>query len=228
MSAPSPDITTLLERSQAIINRASTLEVRHTEMNTLLHNLDTRVARAEQDHTDAVEHSVVLGEAIEGAKEVIAQLSEHGLANLKRLVTDGLQAIFDGCNYSLDIEISDRGTLKTADLILVETFASGEVRRTNLQDNGWGIRTMVSLILRVYFICQLGLRRFLILDESMVQLSKEYIDGLFTFLRSLHTDLGFDILCVTHDPRFLPYGDSVYEMNQGKLACVRKVKGGTE
>lgn len=207
----------IVDRAQDFIKRVSTLEIQHNDLVRLLANAETKTQKARQDHADALTHSTDLGEAIEGAKQIIEILSEQGLQGLKSIVTDGLQAIFEGCNYSFDIEISDRGKDKTADLILVEAMPDGSTKRTLLSDNGWGIQSMVSLILRVFFICHLGIRRFLILDESMVQLSKEYVDGLFTFLRSLTNDLGFDILCITHDPRFVPYGDRVYEMAQGEL-----------
>jgi len=212
----------IVDRTQEFITRVSTLEIQHNDLLRLQAAAEAKTQKARQDHADALAYSTNLGEAIEGAKQIIEILSEKGLQGLKSLVTNGLQSIFEGCNYSFDIEISDRGKDKTADLILIEAMPDGTPKRTLLSDNGWGIQSMVSLILRVFFICHLGLRRFLVLDESMVQLSKEYVDGLFTFLRSLTTDLGFDILCITHDPRFLPYGDRVYEMSQGELHLTKE------
>lgn len=91
-----------------------------------------------------------------------------------------------------------------------------------LRSCGGGIQVVVSIILRSYFIMAFDQRRFLVLDESLTNLSEEYVEGLFAFLRLLNTELGFRVLFVSHDPRFLPYADRVYRVAEGNMTLVEK------
>jgi DNA repair exonuclease SbcCD ATPase subunit len=147
---------------------------------------------------------------------IAAKLSEQGIETLKDLLSNGLQTIFNDRQYSVHIEISDRGNNKTAEFYLRETRPDGTVTTALLKDSvGGGIQTMISLLLRIYFIVMTGGRRFLVFDEALSQLSDQYVDPLFKFLRSVVDDLGFDILFVTHDPRFTPYADKVFRVKDG-------------
>ena len=213
-------------RADTALSRAVEFGIRLQELEARTRQIAEQKSEVEDKHKTLLHQLEVTGEAIEYLKVMISMLSEKGLESLRGLLSQGLSTIFDGCGYSVDIKIDDHGQNKTAEFILVEPLPDGEFRKTPLaSSNGQGIVTMVSFILRIFFICHLNLRRFVVMDESLSQLSKEYVDGLFAFMRTLVDDLGFTFLMISHDQRFIPYADSVYEMNHG---AIKKVRGGKD
>lgn len=164
-------------------------------------------------HDELVHKLEVQKQAVEVMKQLVQALSEEGLLKLQQLLTYGLSLIFDDRSYSIEIDIKDRGTSKTVEFFLVE----GSLKASLRDSVGGGIQSVVSLVLRVYFLLHMDLRRFLVLDESLSQVSTKYVPGLFSFLDHLVEDLGFEILFITHDPRFLPYAKRVYRVYRGSV-----------
>jgi hypothetical protein len=182
-----------------------------------INGTEITLADVKQQHTDKVLQLEFTEKAIEVTKILIGELSEKSIRKLQELLTYGMRTIFDDRDYSIEIDIADRGDMKTAELFLVEK-KDGEIRKCKLRDSvGGGVQTVVSFILRVYFMLVLGLRRFVILDESLSQLSDVYVEGLFKFIRQCTDDLGFSVLWVTHDVRFTSYATSIYRMVHGDL-----------
>jgi DNA repair exonuclease SbcCD ATPase subunit len=204
----------MVQRSAQRMSEAQGLR---RQVETDIVRLQTTLENLERAHTEAVANSAVLQLSLEYLKKLIDLMSEAGLKKLEAMLSRGLSTIFEDRGYRVEIEVDDRGKDKVARIWLLENTEDG-LRRTLLQSNGFGVQAMASLILRVFFICHFNSRRLLIMDESLSQVSTEYLDGLFSFMRALIQDLEFTILGVTHDPRFLPYADAVYSMRDGHLA----------
>lgn len=215
----------ILERTDDILERSVELSAKLQDLEARIQNQSRVKESIEIKHRELLHTMGLTSTAIEYLKLMISALSDKGLESLKSLLSQGMSTIFEGCGYSIDIKIDDWGKDKTAEFILVEPLPGGTFRKTPLSNStGQGVVTMVSFILRVFFICHLNLRRFIVMDESLSQLSKEYVDGLFAFMRTLVDDLGFTFLMISHDQRFIPYADTIYEMNKG---AIKKVRGGT-
>jgi DNA repair exonuclease SbcCD ATPase subunit len=178
-------------------------------------SLKSQMDKEKGSHAALIHGMEVKTKSLEVFKDLIGILSEKGMSRLKDLVTYGLTTIFDDSQYELDIEVAERGSLKTAELYLKDG-ATG-IRAPLNGSVGGGIQVIVSMILRVYFILSFNLRRVLIFDEAFANLSEEYVDGLFKFLSYLSKELGFRVLMVSHDPRFLPYADKTYSVSAGKV-----------
>jgi len=182
-----------------------------------INSTNITLEQVKKQHAEKLIQLEYTEQSIEITKVLIGELSEKSIRKLQELLTYGMQTIFDDRNYSIEIEISDRGDLKTAEFYLVEQV-SGKIQKCRLRDSvGGGIQTVVSFILRIYFMLVLDLRRFIILDESLSQLSDVYVEGLFKFIRQCTEDLGFSVLWVTHDVRFTSYATSIYRMVNGNL-----------
>jgi hypothetical protein len=189
-----------------------------------INGTEITLGQVKKQHADKILQLEFTEKAIEITKVLIGELSEKSIRKLQELLSYGMKTIFDDKDYSIEIEISDRGDLKTAEFYLVEKVGS-DVHKCKLRDSvGGGIQTVVSFILRIYFMMVLGLRRFIILDESLSQLSDVYVEGLFKFIRQCTMDLGFNVLWITHDSRFTAYADSIYRMVNGSLTS-DKLKG---
>lgn len=211
-----------------IIQRAKNISDRYVqfvgELNSLEDQINTQermLETAKKDHAEALELYGNTERGIEVMKKLIEKMSEKGIEKLKQLLAYGMAAIFEDKAYSVQIEISERGDVKTAEFYLT-TVKDGKSQREKLRDSvGGGIQTVVSLILRIYFILVLKQRRIICLDESLSQLSDVYLDGLFSFLRRTIDDLGFRYLWVTHDTRFISYADQLYRVREGTFKKVR-------
>jgi len=219
-----------MSQLQAVIERAQSVEDDYFRLRQFrdiktgdLDGLKSALEAEKKNHKTKLSDMEILGESTEVMKKLIGVMSEKGIHNLKQLLTYGMKTIFDDEDYGIDVEISERGDAKTAEFYLVKYLGDGTSVKEKLKDSvGGGIISVVSLILRIYFVVQLQLRRVLILDESLSHLSAQYIPGLFDFLRHVINDLGFQVLFVTHDPRFLEYGDRIYRMSGGKVKLERQ------
>jgi hypothetical protein len=175
-----------------------------------------KMLRMTEDDLESKSSDLLLSEkGIEVVKKIISEFSKCGVEKLQGLLSYGLQSIFSDRKYSIEIEISDRGDLKTAELWLVEDV-EGSILKTKLRDSvGGGIQVVVSLILRIYFIIVLNFRRFIIMDEALKEISDSYMDNLFNFLKHTSVELGFKYLWITQDLRFTDYADKVYDVVNG-------------
>jgi DNA repair exonuclease SbcCD ATPase subunit len=205
-----------------VVSRAKEVDALYTRLGHILQvrradlqGLNASYNDAKEDHRSKLRHLEELGEAIEVTKKLMGELSKHGMEHLQALLTYGMSTIFHDRIYRIEIEISEYRNNKTAEFWLIETKNGRDLRARLRSGVGGGVVAIVSLILRIYFCVTLKLRRFLVLDESLSQLSSKYVEGLFKFLHTVKTDLGFKILFVTHDPRFLEYGDRIYSVKDG-------------
>ena len=72
-------------------------------------------------------------------------------------------------------------------------------------------------MIRAFLICKFKRRRFIFADESMSQLSTDFVQGFRTFMRLLVEELQFVFMLITHDERFVPEADRVYKMVAGHV-----------
>lgn len=173
--------------------------------------------KSNKEHTSGLHKLEIQRQSIEVMKKLIGMMSEKGLGKLKELLSYGLKTIFDDRDYTIDIEISERGDVKTAEFILIEALGDGTIRRTGLKDSvGGGIQVIISLIIRIYFILLLDLRRFVLIDEALSQIHESYVQGLFNFLEETVKHLNFRYLFVCHDVRFMNYATRIYRVVGGK------------
>ena len=157
-------------------------------------------------------------------KMLIDRLAEGGVRELEAMLTYGVSTIFADRDYSVRIEVKDRGKDKSAVIWLVDNREDlSEPIETKLYDgNGGGLASVASLLLKVFLICKFKRRRFIFADEPMSNLSTNFVEGFRTFLRLLVDELNFVVLMITHDARFMPEADRVYEVNAGVVTEVKR------
>lgn len=177
------------------------------------------LGRVEKEHDQALlvyEDLVMAGEY---AQKLISLLTQKDLQPLETLLTRGLNTVFPKRNYELHLEISDRGKDKTAEFMLTEHKKNGTIT-TPARNCGYGVQTVISLILQVYYILFAKARRVMAIDESFTQIFEENLVGAFELIHYLINELGFDFAGVTHDNRLFEYGDKIYHMDDGSLSEV--------
>lgn len=158
--------------------------------------------------------------ATEYTKTLMTLVTQQDIAPLEGLLSRGLQSIFSP-DYSVTIEIDDRGKDKTAEFIVHKPNpVTKELEHTPARETGFGIQTVLSLILMVFFLLYEGGAGIMVWDEPLTQVSSEYLDNVFELIKSLILDEGISILGVSHDERLWAYGDRLYRMLEGKLSLI--------
>lgn len=153
---------------------------------------------------------------------VSAKVLGQSVETIDKLVTSGLRLTFDDQDLQFRTKIEkQRG--KTA--LKFELFQDGRAVPL-LQSYGGGVLVTAGVLMRVVTIIVLGLKRVLILDESLSHLSVRYVPNLAKLLRKIASELGFTVLLITHEPEFAAEADRHYvlESKEGSTLA-RLVKG---
>ena len=166
--------------------------------------------------------------SIKVIKEIIDALSQEHIQRICDLITYGLKTIFYDRDYQIEVLLGDKRSNKTAELFLVEdkTNPDGthEIIRSSFSDSiGGGVIAVVGVILQVFYLGYLNQAPILFMDESLSQVSSEYVPNLMSFIKELARQKGFIFVLVSHDTRIINYADKKYQVDQG---IVTEVKDG--
>ena len=203
----------VIARGKQVIASVNSLIFEVNDLKSVLQDLHGRLSEAKRFHEQLTHDIGVLKASIEVMKKVATLLTRQGLQTLQDMITQGLMAIYFDENYRCKMVISERGTSKTAEIYLIDG-----VKKVPLKDaTGGGIQTVVSLIIRAYFIITLGLRPFMVIDEGLYALSQKYVKPLYEFLQSLRDNAGFTFVIVSHDPRSFEFADKTYNIEKGRI-----------
>ena len=144
---------------------------------------------------------------------------EESIGALKETLNSALRYIVYDKNYNCNLILDDKRGAKTLELTLVDLDEDFEV---DLKDGaGQGIRTIISFILKAYYLINKG-SRVLFLDEKYSALSEHYVPRFFEFLKKMAEEKGMIVVLITHDTRFMDYADNIYRVNMGN---VTKIEG---
>ena len=144
---------------------------------------------------------------------------EESIGALKETLNSALRYIVYDKNYNCNLILDDKRGAKTLELTLVDLDEDFEV---DLKDGaGQGIRTIISFILKAYYLINKG-SRVLFLDEKYSALSEHYVPRFFEFLQKMAEEKGMIVVLITHDTRFMDYADNIYMVNMGN---VTKIEG---
>lgn len=147
--------------------------------------------------------------------DIINKFSNSLLKKLEDLLTIGLKKIFYDRNYSVQIKVVDKRNSKCVELLLNDNGNIIPVKNANVAG---GILVVIASIIQVFYIVNIPtLDRYLFLDEQFSQVSSQYIDPFMEFIKTLCSETGLSIVLITHDNKFMKYGDRVYTADRGKF-----------
>ena len=177
------------------------------------------IVRLMSEINTSQEALALLNKSAEQVKMIIEIMAERSIRKLENMLTFGVGTIFKDSGFNIEIDVDSRGKDKTATLWLVDyqnVNRAGVPSRTRLYEgNGGGLASVASLMIRVYLMLKFDKQRFLVLDESMSELSIDFVTGFLTFLRMIVDELGFVVLMITHDTRFTSIADKGYKVKAG-------------
>lgn len=137
---------------------------------------------------------------------------ELARVQIEVIVTSALQYVF-GNNYALKIVINTTKTGPEAEF-LISTNRNGVITDTTpTLSNGGGIVDIVSLAIKFAVIELLNLDGFLVLDEPMKQVSREYIDAAGRLLEYIGQTSSRQIVYVTHNTTLANMATKVFAVS---------------
>lgn len=212
----------MIENYNALYNKAIQIKSKY---NTIQNQLEQK-QKQKQDLLDEMNESLqkqlVYENAISYTKELLDLMSRSQIKHLEELLNSAVSTIFFDKNYKIEFEISEYRNSNCLTIYLIEVLSDGTEIKTDIKDNGFGIKTIIGFILQIYFIIFNKLSPILIADEAFSALSDQYIPYLRSLLDSLTEKYGFIFILVSHDNRFIDIADKTYRVNNGEVRLVNE------
>ena len=152
--------------------------------------------------------------------DIISKFSDSLLRKLEELLTIGLKKIFYDRNYSVQIKVVDKRNTKCVELLLNDNGNLMPIKDSNVAG---GIIVVIASIIQIFFIINLNVSKKIFLDENFSQLSKQYVPQFMEFIHTLCEDTGLYLILITHDNKFVEYGDRIYLADRGKFTLQESV-----
>lgn len=154
-----------------------------------------------------------LGLVAELFRQMIDQEVTIGIQAVERLLTEGLQAVFDDQDLSVKAVVETSRGKVSVDILTNQRYADGmEVEGLSSDSFGGSVATVQSILLRLIIILRRGLRSLMLLDESLPAFDDNYTINMGRFLSTLCSRLGVDILLVSHNPELVGCADRAYRI----------------
>lgn len=147
--------------------------------------------------------------------DIINKFSDSSLRKLEELLTIGLEKIFYDRKYSIQIKVVDKRNSKCVELLLNDNGNLIPIRNSSVAG---GILVVIASIIQIFYIVNLDVAKFMFLDEQFSQISEQYVDNFMQFIKTLCDETGLAIVLITHDNKFMKYGDRVYIADKGKFS----------
>ncbi len=163
---------------------------------------------------------LVLAEAlkleIEQAQQVIQLVSQQTQEQLQEhigdLVTKALEIVFDD-PYKFILRFPMKGS-QTEAVMKLELYGD-EISPKN--GDGGGVKDIIGFALRVSLWSLGHSDNVLILDEPFKQLSAEYLGKTSEMIKELSTQLGLQIILVTHKRPLTEVADKIFHVSLKKV-----------
>lgn len=177
-----------------------------SELNSLIQELDS-MSKEYEAHQQA---SAFL-------KELIRVVSTENIYKVEHLVNSALHQIFPTRALSFRINSSIKRNLTEYEFQLLRD--NDLDKAGSMESNGGGVWSLIAFVLQVTFNCLAKRFPLIVLDESLVAISSDYIAGTSQLIRELSEQFGLTVLLVTHQSLFVEGATSSY------LARARSTQG---
>ena len=210
----------MIENYNALYNKAIQIKSKYETIEAQLNNREIEKEQLTDNMKNLLHKQMIYEDAISYMKELIDALSRTHINHLEKLLNSALTTIFFDRKYRIQFEVSEYRNSNCLSIYLIETQEDGLEIKTDIKDNGFGIKTIIGFILQVYFILYHKLSPIIFIDEGFSNLSLQYIPYLRSLLTSLKEEYGFIFVLVSHDPRLIDIADQTYEVKNGEVRLV--------
>ena len=196
-------------------------------------NLEMLINQHEQTKRDKEQYSLDLKEliakenkyekAVDLMKKIIEGMSQSQINHLEELINSALETIFFDRHYYVELQVTELRNTNNLKILLNEITDDGQLLKTELEANGYGVKSIIGMILQVYFILYYHQYPILFMDEAMTQLSKQYLPYFKSLINDLADKYGFIFVLVTHDRDLMELADRTYFVEKGKVTLYNEI-----
>lgn len=142
--------------------------------------------------------------------------------HITQLINNALHTVFDDefITYKIEIETTQQRNNNTIQFHLLTT-ENNITTKTNLQDNGFGIQSLIGFVLQIYFILQHKQAHILFLDESLTAISTDKLPKLKQFITEVSKQYDFKFVLIAHMESLFTLADYAYNVDNGIVTEVR-------
>lgn len=126
---------------------------------------------------------------------------------LESLVNQGLKYVF-----SEDIRLEIKSDFKNNKTVFSLNILKEGLNEGQADAFGGGVLSIIALLLRISSIIITNTERFIVLDESLAFLSKQYQASISQFLQKVCEQLDFTIILVAHQQDLAQHADNIYQV----------------
>ena len=161
---------------------------------------------------------------LENTREVFKvlenKLSEANIKHVEDLCNQALETVFDTetVKYNIKIEtLVQRNNNQVQFYLFEKDLTTGEEIKTRLEDNGFGIQSLIGLVLQIYFIIIHKQQHILFLDESFTAISVDRLPKLKIFMQEVSKKLNVKFILIAHVESLFCLADYRYNVINGKI-----------
>lgn len=150
------------------------------------------------------------------------KLTQGHIEHITKLINHALSTVFDDdtTQYQIRIEVSQQRNNNTAQFFLLTT-QNQETTETLLQNNGFGIQSLIGFVLQIYFILQHKQAHILFLDESLTAISTDKLPRLKQFIQEVSKQYDFYFILIAHMEALFELADYSYNVQNGKIKLIK-------
>jgi ABC-type cobalamin transport system ATPase subunit len=150
-------------------------------------------------------------------RKAIDLLYAKSIGELEGVINMALAYVFHDKVYRIKAQLEDQYGKKTLHFVMTDESLDPPLELSLENGVGAGVRSVVSFVLHVYYLIHKNAYPILFLDEAYSQISEEYVERFFGFLKSFCAEKGFTVVLISHDVRFIPHADRTYSVVDGKV-----------
>ena len=178
---------------------------------------------ASQELKDLISKEASYEKAVDLMKKIIEGMSQSQINHLKSLINSALETIFFDRKYFVELQITELRNTNNLKIVLNEITDDGQLLKTDLNDNGYGVKSIIGFVLQIYYILYYHQYPIMFMDEAMTQLSKQYLPYFKSLINDLAEKYGFIFVLVTHDTDIMNLSDRTYFVDKGKVELYNEV-----
>jgi len=144
----------------------------------------------------------------------VNEIYETSIKALKDTLDTALQFIIFDRDLSAELILEDKRGTKTLNISIRDNDCDEEIDIK--EGTGMGIATIISFVLKLYYLINKD-SKILLLDEKYSNVSVEYMPKFFEFMCKMTDEKDFIIIIISHDERFTPYVQQVFQVSKGSV-----------
>lgn len=199
--------------------RVRSVAAKGVRLTTLRDRLQSERESKQREVADLSTEIDVLSKVGELYQVLMDALLVNQVRSVEDLVSESFQTIFDDQDLLFEADVSQKYGKVSIDFFIRSKKKDDPLshRGKPLESFGGGPSSMASLVIRLLTIIRLKRYPILLLDETLLAISDEYVLATSQLLRELSSKMGLDVVLVTHKPAFAEHADQAY-----RCSCVEE------